>query len=377
MSAGGTVNFTFNDWPPFRPESLALIETSLRAGILVDGPNTAALERAWADDTGAPYALSCSSGTAALYMSLAALGVAGKEVIVPAFTFSGSVFPIIMAGATPIFADVDPETYCVTASTIARVMTPRTVVVMPVHIHGYPIDLDPIKNLLPSHVHIVEDACQAAGSTLPDGRRAGRFGIAGGFSLNQTKALPGGEGGLVVTDDPDFYERLRTLRRFGERWDERSPRTYIVEDRWGGNYRIDELCAAVTLGHLPHLSEFTKQARQNAEILKQKLDGLPGLSLPAFEDRHSWQKFRIRTADADTRDAALKSLGAAGVPVCRWQYKTMPDHTAFSDPNADVPESRQLLEDSLLIFTERWPLHAQSPEVVEAVANQVQEHWPL
>ncbi len=371
------MDLAFNDWPPFRPAALDLIETSLRTGILVDGPNTAALERAWAEETGAPYCLACSSGTAALYLALAALGVAGREVIVPAFTFSGSVFPIIMAGATPIFADVDPRTYCVTPETVARVLSPRTAAVMPVHIHGYPIDLQPIKDILPPTIPIIEDACQAVGSDLPGGLRGGRFGLAGAYSLNQTKALPGGEGGLVVTDDPDFYERMRTLRRFGESWDEKSPRTYIVHDRHGGNYRIDELCAAVTLGHLPHLAAITAQARRNADILLRCLAGLPGLDLPTPSPGHSWQKFRIRTGSAAARDHAVASLTEAGVPVCRWQVAAMSDHDAFRDPNADVPIARSLLDDSLLIFTERWPLHAQTEEVVEAIGAKIRDTWEV
>jgi perosamine synthetase len=369
------MSFTFNDWPPFRPEALDLIEASLRIGKLVDGLNTAALEAAWAEETGAPYALACSSGTSALYLALAALGVEGREVIIPAFTFSGSVFPVIQAGGIPVFADVDPNTYCLTAETVERVLTSRTVAILPVHIHGYPIDLRPIRAILPERVQIIEDACQAAGTELPSGERAGRFGLAGGYSLNQTKALPGGEGGLVVTDDGDFYEKLRTLRRFGERWDEVSPRIYIVEERKGGNHRIDELCAAVTLSHLPHLSEFTRQARCNADSLIEQLSGLVGLTMPASVPGHSWQKFRVRTESKEKRDESKARLEAAGVPVCLWQVAAMPDHTAFLDLDADVPESRKLLEDSFLIFTERHPMHAQSSETVAAVAERIQEVW--
>jgi perosamine synthetase len=308
-------------------------------------------------------------------MALAALGVAGREVIVPAFTFSGSVFPIIMAGATPIFADIDPATYCVTPETVERVLSTRTAAVMPVHIHGYPADLEGIQAILPEGVRIIEDACQAVGSTLVDGRRAGRFGLAGGYSLNQTKALPGGEGGLIVTDDGDLAERMRTLRRFGEQWDEVSPRTYIVEDRWGGNYRIDELCAAVALGHLPYLMPFTEQAQRNAAILIEALEGLPGLRLPATNPGHSWQKFRVRTESAEARDRAIGLLDDHMVPVCRWQVAAMPDHTAFRDPNADVPEARAMLDDSFVIFTERWPLHAQSEDVVRGVAETIKRVW--
>lgn len=370
------MNLAFNDWPPFRPRALELIEASLRSGRLVDGPNTAALEAGWQAETGAGYTLACSSGTAALYLALAALGVAGREVIVPAFTFSGSVFPIIMAGATPIFADVDPATYCLTAESVERVLSPRTAVVMPVHIHGYPIDLAGIAAVLPEGVRMIEDACQAVATMLPDGRRAGRFGIAGGYSLNQTKALPGGEGGLVVTDDGELAERMRTLRRFGEQWDEVSPRTYIVEDRAGGNYRIDELCAAVTLSHLPYLAGVTGQGRRNAAILRAHLEGLPGLRLPATDPGHSWQKFRVRAESAAARERAMALLDEHMIPVCQWQVAAMPDHTAFHDAAAEAPEARALLEDSFLLFTERWPLHAQTEETVTAIAETIRRVWP-
>ncbi len=365
--------FDLIDWPPFRQEALDLIETSLRTGKLVDGPNTAALESAWREDTGSEYCLSCSSGTAALYMALAVAGVEDKEVVVPAFTFSGSIFPIIMAGAKPVYADVDPHTYCVTAETVARVVTKKTAAILPVHIHGYPIDLQPIRDAIPEHVHIIEDACQAVGSDLPDGRRAGRFGLAAGYSLNQTKALPGGEGGLIVTDDPELAETMHTLRRFGERWDEVSPRTYIVEDKRGGNYRIDELCAAVTLGNLPHLAGYTEQARMNAATMISCLQDIPGIDLPAAALGHSWQKFRVRTPSRAVRDKALAALEAAGIPVCLWQVAVMPDHTAFRDANAEVPVARQMLEDSFLFFTERNPIHAQSEDVVSKIGEKARE----
>jgi dTDP-4-amino-4,6-dideoxygalactose transaminase len=220
-----------------------------------------------------------------------------------------------MAGATPIFADIDPATYCLTAETVERVLSPRTAAILPVHIHGHPADLEAIKAVLPAGVPIIEDACQAAASNLADGRRAGRFGLAAGFSLNQTKAFPGGEGGLIITDDGDLAERMHTLRRFGEKWDEISPRTYIVEDKWGGNYRIDELCAAVALGHLPYLAEVTEQGRRNAAILISYLDGLPGLRVPASDPGHSWQKFRVRTTSAAARDRAIGLLDEHMVPV--------------------------------------------------------------
>ncbi|MGD9711568.1 MAG: DegT/DnrJ/EryC1/StrS family aminotransferase [Thermomicrobiales bacterium] len=365
--------FELNDWPPFRQHALDLIEASLRTGKLVDGPNTAALENVWREDTGAAYCLSCSSGTAALYMALAAAGVEGREVVVPAFTFSGSIFPIIMAGAKPVYADIDPHTYCVTAETVTRVVTKKTAAILPVHIHGYPIDLQSIRAAIGDDIHIIEDACQAVGSDLPDGRRAGRFGLAGGFSLNQTKALPGGEGGLIITDDPDLAETMHTLRRFGERWDEVSPRTYIVEDRRGGNYRIDELCAAVTLGNLPHLAGYTEQARMNAATMISYLQDIPGIAPPANTAGHSWQKFRVRTGSQSARDKALAALDAAGIPVCLWQVAPMPDHTAFRDVDADVPVARQMLEDSFLFFTGKNPIHAQNEDVVSKIGEKARE----
>jgi dTDP-4-amino-4,6-dideoxygalactose transaminase len=361
------------DWPPYRQHALDLIATSLRTGTQVDGPNTAALEAAWREETGAGECLTCSRGTAARSGALAAAGVAGKEVIVPRFTFSGSIFPIIMAGAKPVYEDIDPHTYCVAAETVSRVVTKDTAAILPVHIHGYPIDLAPIRDAIPDHVHIIEDACHAVGSILPDGRRAGRFGLAASYSLNQTKALQGGEGGLIVTDDGDLAETMHALRCFGERWDEVSPRTYIVEDARGGNYRIDELCAAVTLGNLPYLAEYTERARMNAATMISYLQDIPGIDPPAAVAGHSWQKFRVRTSSREMRDKALAALEAAGIPVCLWQVAAMPDHTAFRDPDADVPVSRQMLEDSFFFFTERNPLHAQTEDVVSRIGEKARE----
>jgi perosamine synthetase len=233
--------------------------------------------------------------------------------------------------------------------------------------------LAPIRDAIPDHVHIIEDACQAVGSDLPDGRRAGRFGLAASYSLNQTKPLPGGEGSLIVTDDGDLAETMHTLRCFGERWDEVSPRTYIVEDPRSGNYRIDELCAAVTLGNLPYLVEYTERARMNAATMISYLQDIPGIDPPAAAPGHSWQKFRVRTSSREMRDKPLAALEAAGIPVCLWQVAAMPDHTAFRDPDADVPVSRQMLEDSFLFFTERNPIHAQNEDLVSKIGEKARE----
>jgi dTDP-4-amino-4,6-dideoxygalactose transaminase len=123
------------------------------------------------------------------------------------------------------------------------------------------------------------------------------------------------------------------------------------------------------------LDAITAQGRKNAAILIGYLEGLPGLTPPASDPGHSWQKFRVRTDSAAARDRAIEALDEHMIPVCRWQVAAMPDHTAFRDPNAVVPEARALLEDSFLIFTERWPLHAQSEETVRAIGETIRRVW--
>ncbi len=191
-------------WPEITQEDKDAVMAVLDRGSLtgIHGPEAMALEKEWADFCGCRYALNFNSGTAALHAALFAAGVGpGDEVITSAFSFSGSFHPILQQNAIPIFADIDPFTYNLDPKQVEAKITDRTKVLMPVHIHGLPADMDEFQALADKYdLILIEDACQAHGATYR-GEMAGTLGVMGCFSLNATKNLSGGEGGFLITED--------------------------------------------------------------------------------------------------------------------------------------------------------------------------------
>jgi dTDP-4-amino-4,6-dideoxygalactose transaminase len=196
---------------------MAVLDRNILTGH-VHGPEAGAFEKEWAEFTGSQHALAFNNGTAAIHTALFAAGVRpGDEVITSAFSFSGSFQPILHQHAIPIFVDIDPHSYNIDASQIEAKITDRTKVLLPVHIHGLPADMDEILALAEKYdLIVVEDACQAHGATYK-GRMVGVIGDMGCFSLNATKNLSGGEGGFLNTDNEKYVERAKLLRTFGEK----------------------------------------------------------------------------------------------------------------------------------------------------------------
>jgi perosamine synthetase len=197
---GGTPVLTrsdFKNWPIITDDDRRLINEVLDSGIVAGGtaPQVKGLEKEWAEYTGAKYCLTTCSGTAALHMALAALGVGpGDEVITSAFTFLASASCAIHQNAIPVFVDIDPKTYNMDPAKLEAAITPRTKVIIPVHIQGLPADMDPIMKIAKKHnLAVIEDACQAHGATYK-GRMVGTIGDIGCFSLNNFKNVSGGEG---------------------------------------------------------------------------------------------------------------------------------------------------------------------------------------
>jgi dTDP-3-amino-3,4,6-trideoxy-alpha-D-glucose transaminase len=235
-----------------RPELDAALAGVLDSGRFVLGERVAEFERMFAAYCGAHAAVGVASGTDAITIALQAVGVEpGDEVIVPASTCAPTVAAVEAAGAVPVLADVDPRTWTLDPASAAAAVTERTRAVVPVHLYGLCADVDALRSL---GVPIVEDAAQAHGAELR-GRRAGTLGDAAAFSFYPTKNLGAlGDGGAVVTDDPEVAERARALRSYGER--ER-----YASERPGWNSRLDELQAALLLAQLPHLEAWTERRR--------------------------------------------------------------------------------------------------------------------
>jgi dTDP-4-amino-4,6-dideoxygalactose transaminase len=395
-------------WPRILPEDKAAVMAVLDRGIIggAEAPEASALQREFADYVGARYCLATSSGTAALHLALLALELApGDEVITSAFSFSASALAILHALAIPVFADIDPRTFTLDTHSVERLITPRTRAIMPVHIHGLPADLDELLAIAERHgLAIIEDACQAHGATYK-GRRVGPIGTMGAFSLNFTKSLPGGEGGFFVTNDEELAQRADMFRIFGERTgrldDElfRPYYSYVI----GWNHRSQEMPAAFTRSQLRRLDESNQRAAANAALLTDALKNLPGVQPPFVPaDRtHTFQKYRVRLDPAKMgldvepvrlRNLMLRALRAEGVEAVLWHTTPLPAYPLFQGrtgygghfpwtmppASRDIiydaqayPEATLLLNDSLLIGSERYPLAGQDASVMPYVVDAV------
>jgi dTDP-4-amino-4,6-dideoxygalactose transaminase len=249
-----------------KEEIMAEIGQALDGMQLFLGKNVQTLESEFADYCGTEFAIGVGSGTDALHIALRACGIgAGDEVITVPNTFIATVEAIILAGAKPVFVDIDPETYNMDTSQIERMINGRTRAILPVHLYGQPADIDPILELANKYnLKIIEDACQAHGAEYK-GRRTGSLGDIGCFSFYFSKNLGAyGEAGIITTSDPEIAKRCRMIRDHGS--SAKYHHTLI-----GFNGRLDELQAAVLRIKLPHLDEWTDNRRQLAEAYKASL----------------------------------------------------------------------------------------------------------
>lgn len=319
-------------------EELRQLKEALEQGTLFgpQGTKVKQLEAAMAEHIGLKHAVACSSGTAAIHAALIAAGVSpGDEVIVPPITDMGSLVPVLYQGAVPVFADVEPESGCISAASVAERITPRTVAVLAVHLAGNPCDLDALLNVCSQRgVMLIEDCAQAWGATYR-GKPVGTFGAVGCYSLNEFKHISCGDGGLVVTSDDALARRLALSvdkcynRAAGAGM--RDP-TFL-----GNNYRMTELQAAVALAQLPKLSGIVARRQAWCQGLNTRIAGLPGTHPPQPRpgaDPSWW--FYILRVDGDA-DAFAESLRAQGVPAaahyigrCVYEYPIFTDHSAFT-----------------------------------------------
>jgi dTDP-4-amino-4,6-dideoxygalactose transaminase len=269
------------------------------------GPEVTACESEIAAYCGARHGIGVSSGTDALLAALMALEIGpGDEVITSPFTFFATAGAIARLGATPVFADIDPISFNIDPAAIERVITPRSRAIIPVHLYGQCAHMAPILDLAKRHgLAVVEDAAQAIGSSY-EGRPAGSMGTMGCFSFFPSKNLGAfGDGGMVVTNDDQLAERLRTLRAHGSK-----PKYF--HSMVGGNFRLDALQAAVVRVKLPYLERWTEARRRNAALYDRLLADLPGVVTPKprFE-RHVFNQYVIRGPERDRIQAALKERG--------------------------------------------------------------------
>jgi dTDP-4-amino-4,6-dideoxygalactose transaminase len=286
---------------PIKTEVMQAIEDCLDSMHLFLGPNTQAFEEEFAAYCGTPHCVSVANGTDALHLALRAAGVgAGDEVITVAHTFFASTEAIVMAGATPVYVDIDPRTYLIAVDQIEARITSHTRAIMPVHLYGQMASLDAIMDIAGRHeLVVIEDAAQAHGAEYK-GRRAGSMGQLGCFSFYYSKNLGAyGESGAIVTSDPELARRLRLLRDHGSK-----QRYHHAE--YGFNSRMDEIQAAVLRIKLRHLDAWNAQRRERAATYDRLLaTANVGLPVTAADRSHIYYVYVIRTAERDALQRRL------------------------------------------------------------------------
>lgn len=293
------------------------------------GPNVQAFEQEAAAYLGVKHAIGCASGTDALHLALLAEGIGpGDEVITSAFTFIATAEAIKYVGAKPVFVDIDPRTFNITADTIEAAITARTKAVMPVHLFGQPADLFAIKALCDRHgLKLIEDCAQSFGATL-DGRQTGSIGHAAGFSFFPSKNLGAyGDGGLVTTNDDDAAALVKKYRNHGS-----DVRYY--HDVIGYNSRLDELQAVVLRAKLKRIDQYNAARRHAAHLYNELLAGLP-LETP-YEDGVGVHVYHQYTLLCDRRDEAMQALQARQIACAVYYPVPLHKQNVFKDECANV-----------------------------------------
>ncbi|MFD1658042.1 DegT/DnrJ/EryC1/StrS family aminotransferase [Streptomyces caeni] len=294
--------------PVIGEAEIAAVVRVLRSGQVVQGAEVAAFEHEFSALVHRRPCVAVNSGTSALHLALSALGIGrGDEVIVPSFSFAATGNAVRLAGADPVFVDIDPRTFCLDPQAAAQAVGERTAAIMPVHLYGHPAAMDSIVPLARRHgLAVVEDAAQAHGAAL-HGTPVGAFGDAAAFSFYPTKNMHSLEGGMVTTPDADTARTLRLLRNQGM---EQQYCNEIV----GHNVRMTDVAAAVGREQLSRLSERNDRRRASAKALDAGLDGVEGIRLPCEADgaHHVYHQYTVRVAHGK-RDALRAELTRRGI----------------------------------------------------------------
>ena len=286
-------------------EERAAVDAVLASGGLAQGPQVAAFEQEFAEVVGGRECVAVNSGTSALHMALIALGIgAGDDVIVPSFTFAATANAVALAGATPIFVDIEADSFCINPEAVKAAITSRTKAVMPVHLYGHPAAMDRLTPIAEEHgLLVVEDAAQAHAASL-HGTPVGAMGDAGCFSFYPTKNMTSGEGGMVSARSTDTARMVRLLRNQGM---EQRYKNEVI----GFNTRMTDVHAAIGRVQLGKLAGWTARRQSNAAFFSAHLEGVvtPSVAPGAV---HVYHQYTIRIPGHD-QDAFIKALADRGV----------------------------------------------------------------
>jgi perosamine synthetase len=345
----------------------------------------AAFEEAFAEWHRVKHCVATSSGTTAIHAALAALDIGpGDEAIVPAHTFIASATPVLHQRATPVFADIDERTYCISPESVADRITERTKAIIAVHLNGHPADMDALLALAePRGIAVIEDAAQAHGAAVggtskdQGARIVGTIGRVGCFSFWEDKIITtGGEGGCVITDDDALAERLRRIRHHGEGpMGEGQERAYYHLDL-GYNYRMTSMQAATGLVQLGRLEEYMEARRRNAAFLSERFGEIDGIEPPFVAEGmvHSYYKYicRLRPETGIDIGEFVRAVAAEGIPISRRYPTPLPRQPVFQGMTAgDCPVAERLAGELFTLLVHPTVETGDLDDVVEAIGKVV------
>jgi dTDP-4-amino-4,6-dideoxygalactose transaminase len=381
----------FSPWPSLSEDEIEAASAVLRSGKLNywTGGEGRRFETEFAAFAGCDYAVAVANGSVALELALYALGIeAGDEVIVPSRTFVASASCVVMRGARPVFADVDPVSQTLTADTIRDVLSPKTRAIIAVHLAGWPCDMDPIIGLAREHrLKVIEDCAQAHGATYK-GRPVGSLGDAAAFSFCQDKIMStGGEGGMLTTNDHQLWQRAWSFKDHGKAYDaahlqHTSPAFRWLHESFGTNWRLTEMQAAIGRSLLAKLPRQLQRRRKNARMLNTWFSALPALRItpPPEEIGHAYYKYYVflrpeSLRDGWSRDRLLQAIVAEGIPCFMGSCSEVYLEKAFSKNMWPVCRSRvarQLGETSLMFLVHPTLSEQDMMDTVRAVKKLLQ-----
>jgi dTDP-4-amino-4,6-dideoxygalactose transaminase len=369
--------------PATGEEEWQALREPVLTGWLTQGPKVEAFEKAFAQKHQVRHAIATTSCTTGLHLTLSAMGVGqGDEVIVPAFTWVATANVVIHCGATPVFVDVDPQTYNMDPALVAAKVTPRTRAIIPVHLFGLCANVDAISESLPDHVKIVEDAACAAGAAYK-GCFAGSLGYAGVFSLHPRKIITTGEGGMITTNDDQLAERMVQMRNHGASVSEeerhKGPKPYILPEfnLLGFNYRMTDLQGAVGLVQLGKLDGFIDERVKRASYYRENLGNLGWLRLPDVPetDRPGWQSFVVWVDGGNapmSRNQMMETLAAKGIstrPGTQAVHMLQYHRDRFGLKPDDFPCARDCYQQTLALPLHNRMSEADTEYVVDSIKN--------
>lgn len=335
--------------PLIGDEEREAVDRVLRSGMLAQGPEVAAFEREFSDhfELGRPC-IALNSGTSGLHLGLLSCGVGpGDEVIVPSFTFAATANSVALTGATPVFADIEPDSFCLDPVSVEAAVTERTIGIMPVHLYGHPANMPALQAVADRHgLRIFEDGAQAHGASL-HGTPVGAFGDFAMFSLYPTKNMTAGEGGMVSVADATTERRLRLYRNQGM---ERAYENEVV----GFNNRMSDIHAAIGRVQLTKIEGWTKQRQGNAMYLTRHLNGVtvPSTARGAV---HVYHQFTVRVED--DRDGMSKALREE-FSIGSGMFYPIPNHRLPPfNVDAELPETERAAKQCLSL-----PVHPSLSE---------------